>query len=212
MSDIVMDVQSASATPAAGQAVLFAETTQKHYTYKNDAGTTFTLGVGGIRNFSTASQGAGFAADTYLTGSNITVPASLTLQAGTQYRCRISLSKTAAGVATPIVTVRIGTAGTTADAAIVTFTGAAATAAADVGFIELLVTIRSVGAAAASQGTYTLKHNLASGAGLSGTDVIEQAGTAFNSTTASLIVGVSLNFGASAAVTVTQVEAELLNI
>lgn len=212
MADIILDTQSASATPAAGQVATFPETTGKRLTYKDDTGRTYTLGEGCIRNFSTAAQGAGFAADTYVTGSNITVPASLTLQAGSQYRCKISLSKTAAGVATPIVIVRVGTAGTVADTAELTFTGAAATAAVDAGFIEILATWRSIGAAGVLQGTYTIKHNLANGAGLSGTDVIEVTGAAFNTTTASLIMGVSMNFGASAAVTVTQVEAELLNI
>lgn len=213
MSDIVLDVQSASAQPAAGQVVLFAETTGKRASYKDDAGRTYTLGEGCIRNQSVASVGPAFTADTYVAGSSVAIPASLTLQVGTQYRCKISLSRTAGGgVAAPVLTVRIGTAGTVADAAIITFTGAASTSAIDVGFIEVLVTIRTVGAAATSQGTFALKHNLASGAGLSGTDVIEAAGSTFNSATASLIIGVSLNHGASATTTVTQVEAELLNI
>jgi len=212
MADAVLDVQSASATPAAGQVVIFPETGGKKVTYKDDAGKTYTLGIAGIRNGSVASQGAGFAADTYVTGSNITIPASLTAQVLTRYRCKISLSKTAAGVATPTAIVRIGTLGTTADAAVITFTGAAQTAAADVGFIEILVTIRTVGAAATSQGTFSLNHNAANAVGLGGTNVIEAAGSAFNSATASLIIGVSLNYGASAAVTVTQVEAELLDI
>lgn len=212
MADIVLDVQSASVTPAAGQVVIFPETTGKKLSFKDDSGRTYTLGVGGIRNYAVASQGAGFAADTYVTGSNVAIPASLTLQVGSQYRCKISLSKTAAGVATPVVTIRIGAAGTTSDAAIATFTGVAQTGVGDTGFIEILLTIRTIGAAATSQGTFSLNHNAANAVGLGGTNVLEAAGSAFNSTTASLIVGVSMNFGASAAVTVTQVEAELLNI
>ena len=101
MADFLLDVQSASAQPAAGQVVLFGETTQKHVTFKDDAGRTYTLGVAGIRNYATAAQGAGFASDTYVVGSNITVPASLTSQVGTQYRCKISLAKT--GYAPPYI-------------------------------------------------------------------------------------------------------------
>lgn len=212
MSDVVIDVQSASATPAAGQVAVFAETVGKRMSYKDDAGKTYTLGVGGIRNFATASVNP-YSSDTYVAGSSITIPASLTLQVGSQYRCKISLSRTAGGgVATPILTLRIGTLGTTGDAAIATFTGVASTSAVDAGFIEVLFTVRTVGAAATSQGTYSLTHNLANAVGLAGTNVIETAGTAFNSTTASLIIGVSLNYGASATTTTTQVEAELLNI
>ena len=212
MSDIVLDVQSASATPAAGQIVIFPETGGKRLTFKDDAGRTYTLGEGCIRNQSNAVSGAGFAVDTYVAGSNITVPASLTLQVGSQYRCKISLSKTAAGVATPICNVRVGTLGTTADAAMFTFTGAIQTAAADVGFIEVLFTVNTIGATGTMRGTYVLKHNVASGAGLSGTDIIEQGNGSFNTTTASLIIGISLNFGTAASVITTQVEAELLNI
>lgn len=212
MSDIVLTTETAPATPSAGNCIIFVESVGKRLSFKDDAGRTYTLGEGAIRNNSVASQGAGFAADTYVTGSNCNIPASLALQVNTQYRCKISLSKTAIGTATPIVIVRIGTAGTVADAAIATFTGAVQTGVADTGFIEILLTIRTIGAAATSQGTYALKHNSANAVGLSGTDVLEAAGVAFNSTTASLVVGVSMNFGASAAVTVTQVEAELLNI
>lgn len=213
MADLVLDTQSASATPAAGQVVLFPETGGKRLTFKDDAGRTYTLGEGCIRNQAVASVGADFTTDTYVVGSAITVPASLALQVGTQYRCKISLNRTAGGgVAAPTCIIRIGTLGTTGDAAAITFTGAATTSAVDVGFIEVLLTVRTIGATGTLQATYCLKHNLASGAGLSGTDVIEVNNASFNTTTASLIIGISLNYGASATTTTTQVEAELLNI
>lgn len=212
MADQVMDVQSASATPGAGVMVMFPETTGKRFTFKDDAGRTYTMGRGAITNFATAAQGPGFAADTYLVGSNVTVPASLTLAAGSQYRCRISLSKTAAGAAAPTAIIRVGTAGTVADTAVVTFTGALQTGVADTGLIDILSTWRVIGASGVLQGTFSIKHLLGNGVGLSGTDLIEVTSATFNTTTASLIMGVSLNYGASAAVTVTQVEAELLNI
>lgn len=211
MADILLDVQSASATPAAGQVVLFPETGGKKMTAKDDAGRTYTLGIGGIRNYAVAAV-AGFAADTYVVGSSITVPASLALQVGTQYRCKISLSKTAAGTAAPTCIVRIGTLGTTGDAAAITFTGAIQTAAVDAGFIEVLLTVRTTGATGTLQATFALTHNAANAAGLAGTNVIEVNNASFNTTPASLILGISLNYGASAVVTTTQVEAELLNI
>lgn len=213
MADILLDNQTASATPASGQVVVFPESVGKRLSYKDDAGRTYTLGEGCIRNQATAAV-TGYAADTYLVGSSITIPASLTLQAGSIYRCKISLSKTAAGTAAPTLILRIGTAGTTGDAAIFTLTTAAQTAATDTGFIEVLFTIRTVGAAATSTSTVVALHTSAAAAGLgyASPQITETAGTAFNSTTASLIIGISLNFGASASVTTTQVEAELLNI
>lgn len=211
MSDIVLDVQSASVTPAAGQVVLFPETVGKKYTYKDDAGKTYTLGIGGIRNTATAAV-AGYTADTYVVGSAITIPASLTLQVGSTYRIRISVNKTAAGTAAPTCIVRVGTAGTTADTAVLTFTGAAQTGVADVGVIELVCTWRSIGAAGVLQGTHYLTHNSANAVGLSGTDVIEVTSAGFNTTTASLIMGVSLNYGAGITFNTTLVETELVGI
>lgn len=214
MSDIVLATETAPATPSAGNCIIFVESVGKRLSFKDDAGRTYTLGQGCIRNYAVASV-TGYAADTYLVGSSITVPASLTLQAGSQYRCKISLSKTAAGVAAPTVIVRIGTLGTTGDAAAFTFTYGAQTAAVDTGFIELFFTVRTVGATGTLQATCVVEHNAATAADLgftTATAVTEANNASFNTTTASLIIGVSLNFGASAAVTTTQVETELLNI
>lgn len=213
MSELLFDVQSAPATPAAGQMFLFPETGGKHWTTKDDAGRTNTFGEGCISNQAVAAV-TGYAADTYLVGSSITVPASLTLQVGSIYRCKISLSKTAAGVAAPTLILRIGTAGTVADAAIFTLTTAAQTAATDTGYIEVLFTIRTVGAAATSTATIVALHTSAAAVGLgyNSPQITEIAGAAFASNTASLIIGISLNFGAAASVTTTQVQAELVNI
>src|SRR5262245_25798104 len=59
--------------------------------------------VNGIlsRNDATASQGAGFASDTYVTGSAITIPAC-GMKAGQKYRWRITASKTGAGTAAAV--------------------------------------------------------------------------------------------------------------
>src|SRR3954470_16494782 len=65
-------------------------------------------------NQSVAQQGAGFATDTYLTGSSVSIPTGAPY-VGTTYRCLFDVTKTAVGTAAPVVTLRIGTAGTTAD-------------------------------------------------------------------------------------------------
>jgi hypothetical protein len=166
-----------------------------------------------FQNASTARviNGSG-AADTYLTGSNIALPSTTFPLVGTEYRCRFDVTKTAVGTATPIITVRIGTAGTTADAAILTFTFGAGTAAIDTGLFEVRVKFRTVGSgtAAVVVGTATLISNLTT-TGLSNAVKARAAvSSGFNSTTAGLIIGVSYNGGATAVHTVEQVTSELI--
>lgn len=165
-----------------------------------------------LYNASTASQGAGFSSDTYLTGSPITVPSSFP-KIGTVYRCRFQATKTAAGTATPIITVRYGTNGTTADAAIATLTFAAGTAAIDSGWFEVYVLFRSVGTgtAAVVVATANLTNNLTT-TGFSNAGKVEEAvSSGFASSVANSIIGVSVNGGTSAAWTVNLVSAELVN-
>jgi hypothetical protein len=167
-----------------------------------------------VQKVSTANQ-TGFAADTYMTGSGIAIPASLA-KVGTIYRFRFDMVKTAAGVATPIIIVRFGTAGTTADAARLTFTFAAGTAAIDTGVWELSCHFRSIGAAGVLTGMAKLDHHLAatglSTTGAAGTGVILVTSAAFDTTVAASIIGVSFNGGAAFAGTNTLQQAELINV
>jgi len=165
-------------------------------------------------NQSLSAQGPGFASDTYLAGSNVSVPAT-GLKAGTRYRLVFDVSKTAAGVAAPVITLRFGTAGTVADAALVGLTLPAQTAVADVGRFAVDVTFRSVGSgtSAVVQAMASLIHGLAA-TGLSTSSAPVQIGTSsgFNSTPANSIIGASINGGASAAWTVSIVQATLENL
>src|SRR5262245_48345753 len=63
-------------------------------------------------NQATTSQSLG-TSDVYLAGSFIAFPRAPKI--GTRYRCTFDTVKTGAGTATPIITVRFGTAGTTGD-------------------------------------------------------------------------------------------------
>ena len=174
-----------------------------------------TLGLTrSVYNASVAAQGAGFATDTYLTGSSIAIPAS-SLQAKTLYRCVFNVTKTAAGVATPIINIRFGTNGTTADTSRGTLTFSAQTAVADEGVFEVWATFRTVGSgtSAVLQTAGRITHGL-SITGLdtlvSETEIATSAG--FDSTVASSIIGLSVNGGTSAAWTVSLVQAELVNL
>lgn len=186
----------------------------------NQGGTTKKLTLSQINAYtdpvrlaSTAAQGAGFAADTYVTGSGLLVPQTK-MQAGVVYRCQILVTKTAASTATPTYTIRYGTAGTTADTALCAFTQTSAqTAAIDTAWIEFLATFRVVGASAVLAGAVQLEHDLAStGFASRATYLQSVVSSTFNSTTASSKIGVSMNGGASSAWTVQQVVAELINL
>ena len=209
MPDLLVDNLVIPAAPRTGAASLFAEPTTRRLTWKDDTGRTYTLG---IFNNNTADVTAN-AADTYLTGSALAVPPACTLLAGTSFRWKFGMTKTAASTATPVWTVRVGTAGTTSDAAVLTFTGPAQTAVTDNGYVEIAATLRNTGAAGIMAGILTLTHNLdATGFANIGTPTLQTTSSGFVTTTAGLIIGVSVNPGAAGVWTHQVVQGEMLNI
>lgn len=163
-------------------------------------------------NVSTAAQSPSAGATTYLTNSSIAVPAA-GLRAGTAFVWDIAFSKTAAGTATRSLLIKVGTAGTTADATIVTLTSGTPTAAADQGYMRVQFTIRTTGAAATSHGAYSAIHQ-SSTTGLfpNETEVKFAAGSTFDSTTANLIVGLAITAGASEALTFEQIQVQAFKL
>lgn len=202
MADILMDNQAAPSTPAASKSVLWVDSTTKKQAQTDDAGHHYGILS---RNWSTASQGAGFASDTYITGSNLLIP-SFGMQVGQLYRWWVTFSKTAAGTATPILIVRIGAAGAIGDTARNTMTGQAATAAVSGGIMLAECFVRTVSATGVTVGSF----GFASGVLGPGGGIDNVSGTFDNTAVAGQYVGISLNAGASAAWTVTSVHAELI--
>ena len=193
-------------TPTAGGDLLYIVDTT------NSASKNITLAQSHfeVANGSTSNQ-TGFAADTYLTGSNILIPAGGPY-VDTKYLLVFDMTKTGAGVATPIVTLRIGTAGTTSDAAICVFTFAAGTAAADTGTFQVEAIFRTVGSSTSAvlQGVTSLTSNLTTTGLSNAVKVVKTTSSGFNSTTANSIIGVSFNGGTSFSGTNTLVRAELM--
>ena len=165
-------------------------------------------------NASVANQ-TGFAADTYLTGSDVAIPSGR-LQAKSMYRVRFNVTKTAAGTAAPVVNVRLGTAGTTADTSRATLTFGAQTALVDEGFVEAYVVFRTVGsgttAVIQAVGFFQKELNTATGLGPTPNQHVTVTSAGFDSTVAGLRIGISVNGGTSAAWTVNLVQAELFNL
>lgn len=212
MADILLDTQSQPATPAAGQIVLYADSVSKRLTTKNDAGLVDTLDDN--TNFSTANQ-TGFAADTYLAGSSILIPRG-GVRAGSMYYLRFDMVKTAAGTAAAVLTIRYGTAGSVADAARLTFTFGAGTAAIDTGFFEIWAHWRNAGASSVLVGVASCSHALAAtgliSTGASGVGILNATSSAFDSAPTDSIIGASFNGGASFAGTNVLVQSEAVNL
>lgn len=188
---------------------------QAGYTVRTD-GTNFASYPTQLSNSNTAAQSSTFAADTYITGSNVTVAAG-DFKAKGVYHARFDMTKTAAGVATPILNVRIGTGASTSDTAILTFTLGAGTAATDTATFDLWVNFRSVGSgtSAVFQGTLIVNHTATSATGI--TSTADKALTPFALTTSSGFasnsatqLGLSFNGGTSFSGTLQQVIAELM--
>jgi hypothetical protein len=109
--------------------------------------------------------------------------------------------------------VKVGTAGTTSDATIATLTSGTPTAVADTGWLRLLWTVRTIGAAATSRASYQAFHQLSTtGLFPNETEVIAAAGSTFDSTTANLIVGLAITAGASEAMTFEQIVVQAYNL
>jgi hypothetical protein len=180
-------------------------------------GTTWSSSAPSVRtvyNQSTADQGAGFATDTYVTGSSVAIPAT-GLRVGTRYHMIFAATKTAASTATPVITVRFGTNGTTADTSRCAITFSAQTAATDTGTFEVWATFRTVGGgtSAVLQCVGQRRHGASvTGFGNLVSQTIEVTSGGFDSTVESSIIGVSANGGTASSWTVQLVQAELENL
>jgi hypothetical protein len=165
-------------------------------------------------NASTSTPGAGFASDTYLAGSSIVIPTTGAWEQFATYVCEWEAAKTAAGATAWAVQLRLGTAGTTADSSKITQTNAGQTAAVDTATFRTIVAFRQVGSGSSAvvQMTTEVKHALASTgfstAGVTGWERLVGVSAGFDSTVSNTI-GLSVNYGASAAVTITAVQARM---
>lgn len=204
MADFLIDNQSAPSTPSAGKSVIFVDSTSKRIAHTDDGG---THRGGTLHKNAAVAQQTGFAADTYLTGSSITIP-SFGMQVSQLYQWKVGVQKTAAGTVAIAVTVRIGTNATTADTARLTLTQTVAQAATAAGSIfDIFVLVRSVSATGVIVGAFApIGGSLAFGSG------IQAAGAAFdNSALGGNFIGLSLNGGASASYTIDSVVGWLIS-
>jgi len=134
--------------------------------------------------------------DNYITGSNLSYVANAKI--GTRLRWVLHASKTNAGTAAPTFNVRFGSGATVTDAARLSWTDVAQTAATDNACIIIDAVVRATGASTVVVGGYTMGHrNGASGfrnaANAGATTVVSTGWSASTDTS----VGLSVNPGAS---------------
>jgi hypothetical protein len=208
--DLTNLAASSISTPASGVTAAFVDT-DKNLKTKDDAG----LVVSYLRNNSgsAAAQTPAATTRTYITGTKITVPPGK-LQIGTMFRWRFNITKTGAGTATSTFDVAVGTAGTTADTARLSFTKPAGTAVIDEGWIEIVVVVRGpLSASGVMVGEFTLIHNLQiTGHAIIPCVAVSTVSGAFDVTVANLFVGVCITSGASDAITIQFATAEAWNL
>lgn len=175
---------------------------------------------GGLFNQSTTDQSVPAATLTYITNSNIAVPVGK-LAIGTRFEWMLVGTKTAAGTTTGrAIHVRIGTLGTTGDAAILTFTsGGTPTATVDTGFWTIICTIRGpLSASCIASGGLNLNRGIGAAAagGLlaSGvnTENLQVTSGTFDATVASLIVGLTMTTATAEAITFQVVQVTATNL
>lgn len=205
MADILIDNQTAPSTPASAKSVWWNDsTTKKGPIQTDDAGHHYGLLS---RNFMTAASQAPTAnTDTYVTSSGLLIP-SFGMQTGQMYRWVIHVAKTAAGTAAAVLTVRIGSAQTTADTSRLALTQTTAQAAvADAG--QMIVTV--VPTVVSASGIIAGAFGFTTGAAGLKSGAAAQSSTFDNTSLGGSYIGLSINTGASAAWTFTSVHAELV--
>lgn len=170
-------------------------------------------GGGNIRNFAIAQLAPAATVRTLLVGAALTLPYP-GFRRGARLRWRFNMAKTAAGTATSLFEVLVGTLGTLADTARLSFTKPAGTAAADEAWCEINVYVRTrsltVGVLV---GTFTMGHNLAA----TGHAVIPYVAVTvvsgnFDTITFPQTVSLAITTGAADAITIEQLEAEAFNL
>src|SRR5215813_1418528 len=143
MADILIDNQAAPTTPAASKSVIWVDNTAKKLVQTDDGG---THRGGTLSTNHATTQQTGFAADTYLTGSNITIP-QYGMQVGQLYQWVVGVEKTGAGSSAITMTVRTGTLATTSDTSRCALAQTVAqTATASVTTMRVYVFVRTVSA------------------------------------------------------------------
>ncbi len=162
-------------------------------------------------------------ADTYLVASELSLPPAPRMNmametargGGPQYLFETALTKTAAGTGTPVVTLRFGTNGSTADTALVALTFGAQTAATATAILRVRAYVRTYGSGASTRIDVTaelVNDGATVGFATQNVSVRRGASSAFDAQVAGAVLGVSIDPGASAVWTSYGATAQLVGV
>lgn len=213
MSRLILNNGAAPSTPASGKISLYSETNSKHLYEIDDSGAITSVTPIANGPTSAVNQNITTTTRTYLSGSQIIIPASK-CRIGTTFLWNMSYAKNANGTATSLFDVAFGTAGTTADTARISFTKPIGTAAADEAWVQIMAQIQGpLSASCIAEGLFSLNHNLATTGHIttSQTLILRAVATAFDITTVTS-VGLCLTAGASDNVTFRMMSAQAWNL
>lgn len=170
---------------------------------------TFAVNASGA----SAAQTPAATVRTYIAGSAISVPVGK-MQIGTFFEWKFNMTKNAAGSAASTFDIAIGTNGTTADTAVISFTKPAGTAAADEALVTVTMHVRGpLTGSCIAIGNFQLCHNLAAtGHAVIPCVNVNTVSSGFDVTVASLKVGLCITSGASDAITIQTVQGFAYNM
>lgn len=162
-----------------------------------------------LTNFSTTSQSPAATTRTYINGSRIAIGSSRKLQIGTMFHWGFNMQKTNAGIAPSTIDIAVGSSGTTADTARVSFTKPGGTAAVDEAWVDVYATVRGpIGTNGTIIGQFIMSHNGNNvGHAVIPVVVVNQLSAAFDLSASSLSVGLCITTGAADVITIQFVQA-----
>ncbi len=159
-----------------------------------------TVALGGVGTPATTAQSLTASAANVATGSLVQLPTS-NLSVGSRFRFKICVDKTAAGTATWVVALKYGTAGTTADAAVASWTSGTNTAAIDQATLVIEAVVATLGATGTWNCIAFYTNTLTNATGLGKININPTSTAAFDSTATTPYLHVDITPGASAVMT-----------
>lgn len=206
MADFLLDNQAAPTTPGSSKSILWVDSTTKKQTHTDDSGVHHGTLSSNYAQSGVASLAVA-ATETYITSSNILIPA-YGMQVGMMFKWYLNLVKaTFTGTAAPIWNIKIGTLLSTSDTTRLALTGIAQTNATGGGLVIILVQVRTVSASGVIVGNFS-----APGVTLGVGQATTAVSSSFDNTTtiAGQSIGLTATPGTNTTYTVDSVRGELI--
>lgn len=211
---LLLNKAATPATPAADKAEVFLDTTAETLRYIEDTGTVREMGVNSPCAIVATPSGIANTETAFLGGTNNWRVYTNQLKAGSVIRVTVEGTYTAGAGAAAIFRIRLGTAGTTADTALATFTlGTSAASGTNIPFeVTLVVTMRTVGAASTQVGHAKVINQGTTGLYTAAADIREATTAACDTTASNWLTVTFISASASNTATIKQAYGELVKI